>query len=602
MGGAAAKQARPVPSSAPPDRSARPVGAGGPRPSTASTGAARTAAPMAAGASAGASAGGGGRRPRPIGNLARLGALALALVVVIVGALVWQGGHSGGGVAASACPTKTQVKVAVPDELYGVVVQQARAAEAAGVCASYLVVDEPAGQVAKDSASGGNAIPDVWIPDSPIWVDDVSSRLGAGWVTQGGTIATSPVVFAVPKSLQGNPAFDKKTDWRTIFESGLPISVSDPTTSSTTISAAATAEQLTTDTLQRTGFFKSLVTLSRSAESQRTLQGKATKGASVARMYPSTEQQVLAFNRAHPTQRLLTFTPKQGAPQLSYQWVVPVKANAPDSKVLSALYQRLTSPAVKGQLVAAGFRVAGSAPPSPSALPSYAKLIPQPSRAESVLAVKDYNDLAKDARMLVMLDVSGSMSTPIDQGESRIQLLEQFSIGAVNTLPPTTKIGVWAFSTNLVGTQPWLDESGGIQSIAHTPTGTAYKARLVAAVKTLPGLVVRNGDTALYDSTWAAYQRVSAGYDARYVNSVVILTDGANDNPAGGLRLQQLLTRLRNAYNPDKPVKIVAIGIGNQIDKSALDAIASATNGLSYQALTASDVTNVFLDAFLKRS
>lgn len=555
----------------------------------------------AGGASVGATAGGGNGRQGPGGKLVRLGALALVLVIVIVAALVWQNGRSGSN-AASACSKKSQIKVAVPDELYSIVFSQARAAESAGVCATYTVVDEPAGQVDKEIKSGGDGTPDVWIPDSPIWVDDVSSKLGNGWVTQGGTIATSPVVFAVPKSLQSNPKYDMKTDWRTIFASGLPITLSDALASSTTISAAATAEQLTTDSLQRSGFFKSLITLSRTSQTQRSLQDNATKGAAVARMYPSTEQQVLAFNRAHPSQPLRTFTPKQGAPQLSYQWVVPVKADAPDNKALTALYQRMTSPPVKRQLVAAGFRVSGSAPPSPSALPSYAKLIPQPSRAESVLAVKDYNDLAKDARMLVLLDVSGSMSAPIDQGQSRIELLEKFSIGAVDTLPSTTKIGVWAFSTNLVGTQPWRDESGGIQSIAHTPAGNAYKAKLVAAVKTLPGLVVRNGDTALYDSAWAAYQRVSVGFDSRYVNSVVILTDGANDNPAGGLRLQQLLTKLRNAYNPDKPVKIVAIGIGNQIDKSALDSMASATNGLSYQALTAKDVTNVFLDAFLKRS
>nr|WP_279538849.1 VWA domain-containing protein [Allobranchiibius sp. GilTou38] len=203
--------------------------------------------------------------------------------------------------------------------------------------------------------------------------------------------------------------------------------------------------------------------------------------------------------------------------------------------------------------------------------------------------------------MLVLLDVSGSMTAPIAQGQSRIELLEQFSIGALDALPPTTKIGAWAFSTNLVGSQPWLDESGGIESIAHTPAGDAFKANLKAAVKTLPDLVVRNGDTALYDSTWAAYQRVSASYDPRYVNSVVILTDGANDNPAGGLSLQQLVSKLRGAYNPAKPVKIVAIGIGDQIDKSALDTMASATNGLSYQARTPQDVTNVFLDAYLKR-
>ncbi|NYJ73656.1 hypothetical protein HNR15_000619 [Allobranchiibius huperziae] len=548
----------------------------------------------------GATVAGGGGRQGPVGKVARLGVLALILVVVIAGALVWQYGQGSSSVA-SACPKKSQVKVAVPDEMYSLVLDQARAAEEAGGCAAYTVVDEPAGQVAQQITSGGDSVPDVWIPDSPIWVDDVSSRLGSGWVTQGGTIATSPVVFAVPKSLQGIRKYNKKTDWRTIFASGLPISVSDPVDSSTTISAAATAEQVTSNIRQRNTFFKSLITLSRSSQTPRALQDKATKGSSQARMYPATEQQVLTFNRAHPTRKLLTFTPRQGAPQLEYQWVVPVKSDAPDAKVLSALYERLTSPGVKRQLVAAGFRVPDAAAPSPAALPSYAKIISQPSSSESVLAVKDYNELAKDARMLVLLDVSGSMTAPIAQGQSRIELLEQFSIGALDALPPTTKIGAWAFSTNLVGSQPWLDESGGIESIAHTPAGDAFKANLKAAVKTLPDLVVRNGDTALYDSTWAAYQRVSASYDPRYVNSVVILTDGANDNPAGGLSLQQLVSKLRGAYNPAKPVKIVAIGIGDQIDKSALDTMASATNGLSYQARTPQDVTNVFLDAYLKR-
>ena len=504
--------------------------------------------------------------------------------------------------AAGGCTTRPQVSVAVPDEMYDIVFSAARATESAGTCASYKVIDRSAGQVDEDIKAGGDAVPDVWIPDSPIWVDDVSSRLGSGWVTQGGTLATSPVVFAVPQSLQAVKKYQKKTDWRTIFNAGLPITVSDPTTSSATIAATATTERLATEKSQRNAFFQDVITLSRSSETPESLQSKATQGADVARMYPSTEQQVLAFDKAHPGQGLTTFTPKQGAPALTYQWVVPVKPDAAPNAALSALYTRLASPAVKQQLVKAGFRVEGLAPPTPAALPSYAKAIADPSPAQGVAAVKNFNDLAKDARMLVMVDVSGSMVAPIAPGQSRIELLEQFSIGALQVLPQTTQIGAWAFSTNLVGAQPWRDEADGIGPISHTQTGDAHKAKLVAAAKTLPTLVAKNGDTALYDSAWAAYQRVNASYDKRYVNSVVIMTDGSNDNPAGGLNLQQLISRLRSAYNPDKPVKIVAIGIGKQADTRALAELASATDGLSYRALTPQDVTNVFLDAFLKRS
>lgn len=59
--------------------------------------------------------------------------------------------------------------------------------------------------------------------------------------------------------------------------------------------------------------------------------------------------------------------------------------------------------------------------------------------------------------------------------------------------------------------------------------------------------------------------------------------------------------KLRKAYNPNKPIKIAALGIGNQTDKTALAQLGSATNGLSYQALTPTDVANVFIDAYLKR-
>lgn len=92
------------------------------------------------------------------------------------------------------------------------------------------------------------------------------------------------------------------------------------------------------------------------------------------------------------------------------------------------------------------------------------------------------------------------MTTPIAPGRSRVALLKQFTIVALDVLPQSTKIGAWAFSTDLVGKQAWKDMSGGIDSIERTPVDNAHRAELVAAANSLPGLVAKNGDTGLYDS------------------------------------------------------------------------------------------------------
>ena len=128
--------------------------------------------------------------------------------------------------------------------------------------------------------------------------------------------------------------------------------------------------------------------------------------------------------------------------------------------------------------------------------------------------------------------------------------------------------------------------------------GGTHRDRLAQIVDRTDRYV--KGDTGLYDSVWAGYQKMLDEYDPDYVNSVVVITDGENDDPNGGLNLRQLLEKLDGAYDPEKPVRIITIGMG-EANPQALQQIADESGGSSYIAETPDDIQRVFVQALLAR-
>jgi Ca-activated chloride channel family protein len=85
------------------------------------------------------------------------------------------------------------------------------------------------------------------------------------------------------------------------------------------------------------------------------------------------------------------------------------------------------------------------------------------------------------------------------------------------------------------------------------------------------------------------------------VSSVVLLTDGADDDAASGISLQGLLDTVRGEADPDRPVQVIAVGIGPDVDPEALRQIADATGGASYSAKDPADPPSVLFDALRSR-
>jgi hypothetical protein len=224
--------------------------------------------------------------------------------------------------------------------------------------------------------------------------------------------------------------------------------------------------------------------------------------------------------------------------------------------------------------------------------------IPLPDGEAVTEALRRWAVLTVPSRTLAVVDVSGSMDE-VDGQETRIDLTVAAADRALQLFPDNAQIGMWAFSVGLGGGNQDHEPLVPIRQLGSAVDGGGtHRDALREAFAGLPEITY--GGTGLYDTTLAAVRTVEDGYDARAVNSVILLTDGQNDDP-GSLTLKQLLRTIERERDPARPVPVIAIGMGPDADAQALRRIAGATGGRSYVARNPADISQVFIDAMLNR-
>jgi Ca-activated chloride channel homolog len=115
----------------------------------------------------------------------------------------------------------------------------------------------------------------------------------------------------------------------------------------------------------------------------------------------------------------------------------------------------------------------------------------------------------------------------------------------------------------------------------------------------LTAMQASNGDTGLYDTTLAAFQTVKRAYAPGRLNIVVLLTDGINDDPGGGISKPELLSRLK-AEQGNQKVAIITIAFGANADVTALRQISQATGGIPYVVRDPRQIVQVLTDVIAK--
>ena len=213
--------------------------------------------------------------------------------------------------------------------------------------------------------------------------------------------------------------------------------------------------------------------------------------------------------------------------------------------------------------------------------------VPSPEVLVGIL--ESWAELRKEARVLLVLDISGSMGEPAGDGRTRLDLAQEAAISALDQFKATDDVGLWVFSTELGGDDPNVREL--------VPLGPIGEQRDVLAEQ-IAAQFPTNG-TPLYEVTEKAYESMVATYDPEKINAIVLLTDGENDDGVPGDDDQQfadLIEALQagSEGSSSQPVRLFTISYGETADVITLRAISQATQAATYNASNPATINQVF--------
>ena len=109
-----------------------------------------------------------------------------------------------------------------------------------------------------------------------------------------------------------------------------------------------------------------------------------------------------------------------------------------------------------------------------------------------------------------------------------------------------------------------------------------------------------NTPLALNQSILAAYKQMSATYQPKSTNAVIVMTAGVGTAP-GDLPTATLVSQLRKLYNPARPVELIIVVLGPKANFTALQQVATAGGGAAYQVASPDQIGRVFFQAVSRR-
>lgn len=526
---------------------------------------------------------------------------AICLLVLALGAAFMvrafgsQSGPDGAG-GAAACDDPTQVSLSTTPELQGQLDAAAKAlADKSGdasACVQFTITAVASKAVAEGLASGGDSRPDLWVPDSSLWVDRADDGQSVPTVAVP-SIATSPLVLVGQRT-----AFPDTGSWLGAFEETSPA-VLDPLSTAAGATALLAIQGERDKTKASDAKIASVLVplsqrLASMAKAYTDVNGlfskAAAEGSSV--VVPATEQSFVQYQEQQPDSGLKAVVPDSGTLMLDYPVVVTAKSNIEAvSDAAKQLAAELLVENSAQSLDEAGFRSPLLSPLSGGRGVGEVSPLPKPSSDVVKKTLQQWAMQSVSANSLVVIDVSGSMAERVG-AKTRMQLTIEAATAGLAMFPNSASLGLWTFSTRLQGNADWKP------LVRIAPLAPPHRQRLLTTLKSQTARV--GGGTGLYETAIAAVRTVRDNYDPQAVNTVLLFTDGKNDDP-GSPGLEQAILTLEGLRDPARPVRIIAIGIGPDTDSAELTRLARATGGRSYIARNPNELKAVFIDAVQNR-
>jgi len=454
---------------------------------------------------------------------------------------------------------------------------------------------------------------DAWIPDSSLWVNVARSFPQGAQLVQPTslTVARSPLMIVMPRSVAAEvPAYGSSVGWQFLLPQrvggpatglGLHVEFPDPARSTAGLATLIQLQSLLGSGSSALAAFTDFVLNVQITSGT----GSLTSLASLAHERPVTiasEQSIAQFDRAHPaTAALAGRYPVQGTPELNYPYVL-TSTNQLERQAGQEFEKALKSSYATSYVQYLGFRSAAGTAPGwigqyglDTAQP---KLTASAAPGQAETSLQAWQKLSLGSRDLVLLDVSEQMATPVSPTGTTLEqvLIQAASLGLAH-FPDSTQMGIWAFASHLDGALPYkqLVPVGPLPA----PLGLITRRQQIIQA-TEQGKPVAGAPAALYSSILAAFKTMSASYQSRYVNAVLVLTAGI-DNAKGDMSSAALVRQLRALYNPNKRVEIVPLMFGTAGNFAALQQVARATGGVAFDITSPKQINSAFFSGIAQR-
>jgi Ca-activated chloride channel family protein len=508
-----------------------------------------------------------------------------------------------GRLVADPCPT-TQVRITVAPELADATYAIVEPLQGTKLVDGHCLRAEVSAEAAPATVLSARTLPveqapQLWIPESSLWERQVEA-----WTFQSeGPLATSPLVIATSESVVGRLGWAAHPpEWAEALSGVQPVAMPDLRNNASGLLAILGLWQ----SLNKTPAADQAVAAAVLASTRSTAPtpsfviDKAVADDPATPLLVTSELNVFTTNRRNASSRLVAVYPRNGSPSLDYPIlrVMPRTQGSAKSIATDAVVGALESASAHESVRRSGLRdVSGGAPVAAGVSADAVAALDIPGPAEITAFMQRLQSLTLPMQLTVVIDVSLSMRARIDGKLTRIQLAGQGTASTGDLLSDRSSAALWIFSRNLPGMPEGTDyqQLDKLLPLGSTEAGRTHREAVTAHLVSLSTRLGGDG-TALYSAVVAATKSATRAYNPAARNGVVLLTDGVNEDPDGP-SLTQTLSQLESLANPDKPVRLIAIGLGPEPDLSVLKQLAAPSLGEAYRATTAKELKTILFDA-----
>ncbi|WP_410654398.1 VWA domain-containing protein [Amycolatopsis sp. lyj-112] len=493
----------------------------------------------------------------------------------------------------------TRVVVAASPDIAPAVTQAARDLELS--CATVDVQPRESLQMAEELA-GSSPRPQAWIPSSTLFLRR-THQLGAAAVPESGpAVASSPVVLAVAEPVAKGLGWPRKPlTWPDVLaEDEIIAGMPDPARDPVGVSALLALRDVVKGEPDPAGAYVALLrkfsvnTAGTMADLLAQVPG-TNAGAAAPTVFPAPENAVLRHNSelsatTGGTALVAVYSP--AAVSLDYPFVEIAGATQQQGSVVAELKRALLNGSSAAAIAQAGLRAPGGqalrlTDTDQRVVAQGQRSAELPAAAEVDKSLSQWAGVNANARVQVLIDISGSMSAPVpDTGKSRLEITLEAAENALHLFKPASQVRFLAFATKVDGERDYRE------ILPMAPVGQQLTALdKLRAVRAVP-----DGQTGLYDSVLDVYRLAHKEWDQGKLNLVIVMTDGRNTDP-GGISRENLVAELGKLRDRNRPLPVIGIGIGPAADQAELEQLVAPTGGQAFLSRDPAKINEVFYGA-----